>query len=221
MLRNGSGPWVTFENQKEMPKSRTKHPLLEGFGGVLKRLHETYEERLGRKISHDALARLISQRVAQLVSPSVTVGATTLWRWEAGEVAGPDPIILKQLCAVYGVDFNAMLAVLETNLKDSKLKVDDAMKVALGASDLLRHVTDPASTLHFGGHGVPASDSAAHARMLELESQLAEREAFIHQTQDAASALWAMYAERVLAAEEGRPARTAKRRRRSPHRKTG
>jgi hypothetical protein len=115
-----------------MAKSRTKQPLLKAFGGVLASLHEEYEVRLGKKMSHNALARLISRRLADNVSPAVSIGGTTLWRWEAGEVSAPSPLVLKEMGSIYGVAFEQLLLVLEANLREPSLSVDQALAIIRG-----------------------------------------------------------------------------------------
>lgn len=144
--------------------------------------------------------RPLVEGVGLKVSPSL------IHKIERGRV--PSWPMLAAFSRVYGVPIVEILQ-----------RLSDAIEFS-GASDLLRHGTETASVLH-GGPDVPAFDVAAYARIQQLEQQLSEREAFIDQTQNAARALWGMYLERVTAAEEGRPPRAAKRRRRGAHRKTG
>lgn len=167
LLRNGREGQLGFKKAQQMPRSRTKAPLLHAFGGVLKQLHGEHEQQANKKLSHDALSRTLTARIAKRVSPSVTVGATTLWRWEAGEVASPDPLILRELGDLYGVGFHALLAVLEANLKNPRLTSEDGARLLF---DLLRQTGDQTSDPQTGRSDV-AHTSAAHARLQQLEAQ--------------------------------------------------
>ncbi len=117
-----------------MARSRTTAPLLVAFGGVLKALRAAHERRSGRARSHGAVARILNQRLAVRVSDRVSMGGTTLWRWEAGEVASPDPVILRELSDLYGVPDDGLLEVLEANLRDPQLTVEQGMTVLRAAA---------------------------------------------------------------------------------------
>jgi len=111
---------------------------------VLQSLHLQYEARLGGKtMSHDALARIVNRRLGERISDRLSLAGSTLWRWEAGEVAAPDPLILRELADIYGVPFDRLLAVLECNLREPHLT--EEMGLVILGRDLLRHAGDGAS----------------------------------------------------------------------------
>jgi transcriptional regulator with XRE-family HTH domain len=112
-----------------MARSRTKSPLLLAFGGVLQHLHAEHERRLGRPLSHDALARTVTDRLANRVSAVVSIEGSTLWRWESGEVRRPNYIVLAELAALYAVPIEAVMAVLEANVRDPALSTAQGLNI--------------------------------------------------------------------------------------------
>lgn len=104
-----------------MAGTRTKGPLLVGFGGVLRDLHDQLERKKNRSVSFDAVARTIRKQ-----HPHLVIGGPTLWRWTQGQVRSPDPLVLRALATVYGVEYSALLAVLDQNRVDAHLSVEDA-----------------------------------------------------------------------------------------------
>lgn len=104
-----------------MPATRTKEPLLEAFGGVLRQLRDRMAQSKGSAISHDALARIVTKQSAHL-----SIAGPTLWRWEEGEVRSPDPLVLRALAKLFGVEFPALIDVLDANRANPGLSVEDA-----------------------------------------------------------------------------------------------
>lgn len=165
LLRNGRTRQVGFKIIPKMTRSRTKAPLLTAFGGVLKHLHEAHARDAGKTLSHDALSRTLTIRVGKRVSPSLRLGGSTLWRWEAGEVASPDPLILRELADMYGVRFDGLLAVLEANLKNPNLTAEEGIRILAGDRDLIRQSIDQPSDPSRG------SDGSATAALFSLQQQ--------------------------------------------------
>lgn len=125
-----------------MPATRTKEPLLEAFGGVLRQLRDRMAQSKGSAISHDALARIVTKQNAHL-----SIAGPTLWRWEEGEVRSPDPLVLRALAKLFGVEFSALLDVLDANRADPRLSVEDASALleSTGAHHSSHASPDPAT----------------------------------------------------------------------------
>lgn len=129
----------------------------------------------------------------------------SLGKLERGGTKNPEPELLRDIATLYEMTYEELVGRFVEQRFGTR-------------SDLIRHWTtgQSAPQQEGGSADVPAS---AQARIRELEQQLAEREAFLDQTQDAARALWRLYVER--AATKDRNPGTAKRRRRGPDRKVG
>lgn len=108
----------------KMTRSRTQSPLLLGFGGALKSLRTRYGKHRGRDFSHEVLARVIRKR-----RPHLSIGGPTLWRWEEGQVGSPDPLVLRELAALFGAEYEALLAVLDANRADPQLSAEDGLRI--------------------------------------------------------------------------------------------
>jgi transcriptional regulator with XRE-family HTH domain len=126
-----------------MAKTRTQQPLLEGFGALLKELHADYETRKGAVMSHDAIARIITDRNKQIGGPTLSFVGSTLWRWEEGQVGSPDPYVLRELAAIYDADFYALMDVLVANRSRRAMTLEEARYILQGNSR--RGSTSPAT----------------------------------------------------------------------------
>jgi transcriptional regulator with XRE-family HTH domain len=175
-----------------MQKKRSRNPTLRAFGSRLRELRGGLSrEQVSRKLAH----------------LGVPLGNSTLSQYEKGTVWAPDPGVLWGLAETYRVHVEDLIAVLRRNRLN--VGVDDWR-------ELFRDADAPSTApSHKGG-----PDAAARARIRELEDSVREREAFIHQVQEAAIAVVRLFGRDSLA-EEDRAPRTSKRGSGSTRRKTG
>jgi transcriptional regulator with XRE-family HTH domain len=151
---------VGFACRLRMPRSRTKNPLLFAFGAVLMDMRKRYEVRTRRNQSHLAVARSLTAKLKKRFAERVSIGSSTLFRWETGEVQRLNPIVLKELALLYDTTFDGLLAVLEANLSDPGLTVENAHALLQAAVTSLPTATG-------AGHGTDR-EPKLEARLEEL-----------------------------------------------------